>query len=61
MPPSTLHRVGGVVYVFGRHDFHIDDVFTSDDSVVYVGRLGGVHKATVVSDHVTPHRHSEAR
>ena len=49
------------MYVFGRHDFHIDDVFTSDDSVVYVGRLGGVHKATVVSDHVTPHRRSEAR
>lgn len=47
---------GSTLYVFGRHEFLVQEVFTSGDAVVYVGLIGGVHRASVVGEHVTTSR-----
>lgn len=52
--------MGSVVYVFGRHEFLVEEVFVSGESTVYLGVLEGRYRASVVGEHVTRRRETPA-
>lgn len=59
-PRRWAHPVGSVVYVFGRHEFLVEEVFVSGESTVYLGVLEGRYRASVVGEHVTRRRETPA-
>lgn len=46
---------GSTVYVFGVHPFVIDAVDERMDAVVALGRLDGIHRASVELEFLTTH------
>jgi hypothetical protein len=45
-----------VVYVFGRYRMEVDDVLRRGDEELYLGRLEGGHRVSVVEQHVEARR-----
>lgn len=47
-----LPRHPEVAYVFGRYRMEVDDVLRRGDEELYLGRLEGGHRVSVVEQHV---------